>query len=229
MVGPSFFLKDNFTKTTILNREYYSTDQMILVVSNATGNASIGDPTIDYSHGPAVALVNRTVRIEASSMDDPTFGPRIIINGPIAERDKRVIIRGVAMPRCGQAAVDNGHCIHFNNNGNLGESLVEGMVASDTNAPFLTISGGSFLKVNENIAYNITGSGIRLETGSEMYNNISRNLMMVVRNGSMQPSGASATGIWISNAMNIVEKNSVSGSQGDGIVYYLQRATMGGG
>lgn len=95
-------------------------------------------------------------------MDDPTYGPRIIINGPVGEKNNRIIIRDIGMPRCGQSGVDNGYCIHFNNNGNLGESAVEGVVASDTNAPFLTISGGSFLKVYENVGYNISGSGIVL-------------------------------------------------------------------
>lgn len=62
-----------------------------------------------------------------------------------------------------------------------------------------------------------------------MYNNITKNLLMVVRNGSQLPSGSLAAGIWISNPLNTVERNSVSGSQGDGIVYYLESVTMGVG
>lgn len=57
-------------------------------------------------------------------------------------------------------------CIHFNNNGDLYGSVVEGVVMVNINSRLMTLSAVNNLKVNEIIGYNVYGHGIFLETGS---------------------------------------------------------------
>lgn len=186
-----------------------------------------GTANIPYQHGTEVALTSRFVSIIGTAdATNPGFGPRIIINGPIAESNNRVIIKDVSMDRCGQAMNAEGCCIHFNNNGDLSGSVVEGVVASNTNHRMMTIVSGSHLVVNNNVGFNIAGHGIALGTGSEMFNTITNNL--IVRTKSNPEIGGSdmmPAGIFVTNPQNTIEANVVAGSDAYGIAYFLAPST----
>lgn len=92
----------------------------------------------------------------------------------------------------------------------------------------LTISGGSYLNVNKNVGYNIAGHGIVLETGAEMDNMVTDNL--VIRTKSNPEVGGSdmmPSGIYITNPHNVISGNVASGSDHAGISYSLTGTSTG--
>lgn len=130
-----------------------------------------GTTNIPYEVGAEVALKNRNVMITGETDSaDPLFGARIIVNGPLADLNKRVVIRDVQMLGCGQVYEQMGSCIHFNNNGDAAGSSVERVIAGDTNSRMLTLTVVRHLKVSQNVGYNVLGHGIVLETGAEYSN-----------------------------------------------------------
>lgn len=146
---------------------------------NGPRTVTTGTANIVYEHGTEIAVKSRSISIlGAEDAADPNFGARIVINGPAAESNKRVVIKDIALDRCGQSMNAQGCCIHFNNNGDLSGSLVEGVVVSNTNHRMMTIAGGDHLIVHDNVGFNIAGHGIVLGTGGEMFNNITNNLII---------------------------------------------------
>lgn len=132
-----------------------------------------GIGAITYDVGAEVALKNRNVMITGETDSaDPLFGARIIVNGPLADLNRRVVIRDVQMLGCGQAYEQMGSCIHFNNNGDAEGSSVERVIAGDTNSRMLTLTAVRNMKISMNVGYNVLGHGIVLETGAEYGNNI---------------------------------------------------------
>jgi len=227
LIGPSGSNINAIDAKTITNIATATNVATITPDSALSGTRvrTAGTTNINYVVGAEVALQSRNIMMYG--MDDG-FGIKIEINGPMADLGKRVIIKDVEMRKCGQHSTPSSSCISFNNNGDLTGSTVEGVVMVNTYARMLTLNGGSSLTINNNVGYNVDGSGIVLETGAEMNNAITNNLVMRLKsNPKLGGIDLSPAGIYITNPNNKVTGNAVSGSDADGIVFSLRDTATG--
>lgn len=117
-------------------------------------------------------------------------------------------------------------CINFNNNGDATGSVIEDNSFQSPVSRIITLSAVSNIKINNNIGYNVKGHGIVLETGAEIANYITNNLIIGLSSNPSLASDTYPAGIWVSNPQNYITGNAISGSAADGIVYSLRPTSV---
>jgi hypothetical protein len=103
----------------------------------------------------------------------------------------------------------------------------------------ITIHGTSYVNVENNFFYDHIGHGVFLEDGSERYNTIKNNVVLLtkrpIKGQELTPSdnelnqlqNRTPSSYWITNPNNIFEGNVAAGTQGTGYWFALPRSPMG--
>ena len=103
----------------------------------------------------------------------------------------------------------------------------------------ITIHGTSYVNVENNFFYDHIGHGVFLEDGSERFNTIKNNVVLLSKRplmgGEVTPSdnqlneaqNRTPSSFWITNPNNIFEGNVAAGTQGTGYWFALPKSPMG--
>jgi len=108
-------------------------------------------------------------------------------------------------------------------NGELTTSYVIGNSIHDSYARCITIHGTHFLRVQNNVGYNMKGHAIFMEDGIETNNVITGNFMVGARQSwIMLQKDISVSTYWITNPYNTVRDNRSGGSEWYGFWYEIK-------
>lgn len=103
----------------------------------------------------------------------------------------------------------------------------------------ITIHGTSYVNVSNNFFYDHIGHGVFLEDGSERFNKIKNNVVLLTKrpkegeeltpsdNELDQVQNRTPSSFWITNPNNIFEGNVAAGTEGTGFWFALPRSPMG--
>lgn len=176
-----------------------------------------------------IALLSRTIRLIGVNSNDG-FGGHTMIMGSAAEGR----FRGVQGDNMGQLNVLGRYPFHFHMMKNASDrnSYFEECSVTNSNFRGYVIHGSNYTTVRRNVAFNVKGSCFYLEDGVEEHNTLEFNLAAHVSpiyrpaNGwygqggeyfssisgeLLIPTDTSASGFYISNAMNRFVGNAASG------------------
>jgi hypothetical protein len=97
--------------------------------------------------------------------------------------------------------------------GNVHNSYVKGNSVHQSFNRAITLHGSNYLRVEENVIYNVKGHNIFIEDAVERNNYIYKNLIMrTKRSWSLLNTDQTPAGIWITNPDNIFIDNHAAGS-----------------
>ena len=112
--------------------------------------------------------------------------------------------------------------------GNVHNSYVKGNSVHQSFNRAITLHGSNYLRVEENVIYNVKGHNIFIEDAVERNNYIYKNLIMrTKRSWSLLNTDQTPAGIWITNPDNIFIDNHAAGSDRYGYWFDLQINAMG--
>ena len=158
-----------------------------------------------------VGLLSRNVVVQGdqnSKKDE--YGSHIMIRG----EEGKVVGRFSYLEtrHAGQAFQMGRYPIHFHMIGNIIGSYIEGCSIHDTFNRATTIHGVHYLKIKNNVMFNILGHAIFVEDSIESNNIVEDNLVIYVSSSpSLLESDLLVAGIWITHPGNYFRRNHVSG------------------
>ena len=166
-----------------------------------------------------VGLLTRNIKIQGDSTSTASkYGAHVMMFG--SNNDGLVSrIEYVEFSNCGQQKTLKS-CISFNRNSDLSKSIVRGNSIHNSHARAVALKSSSYLTIEDNVAYQITGHGIFLETGLETNNVIRNNLIIsTLKVNTLFESDVYPASFYITHPTNTLEDNRAAGSDGHGIYY----------
>lgn len=172
-----------------------------------------------------VGVLDRYIRIEGNmeSEKDGFGGHTMVMHGY-----KTAHFVGVEFTRCGQRGVLARYPIHYHVVTAGTDSLVKDNSIHYNYQRCITLHSVSYLHVLNNLCYDVEGHGIFIEDGYDVGAVIDHNLVMNVKEGSLQPHDVYASsGFFLTNPNNTITNNQVSGAVGNGYWYALPATLIG--
>lgn len=87
-------------------------------------------------------------------------------------------IQNTRIERCGQRGVEGKYCLHFHKLHDCPTCLFKNNAIEDSHQRGIIIHSTHSSIVEENVLYNVRGSGIYIEDGNEMYNEVNYNVVI---------------------------------------------------
>src|SRR5687767_12694694 len=151
------------------------------------GNRITLDKKLDYMHfgeitfgvdeRGEVGLLTRNIKIQASADAEETyFGGHIM-----AMPSSKMFVSGVELNRMGQHMTLARYPIHWHLVGDAKGQYIKNASIHDTYSRCVTVHGTNFLRVENNVTYNIVGHCFFLEDGIEHSNEFVRNLAIQIK------------------------------------------------
>src|SRR5688500_17066005 len=135
-----------------------------------------GKITFDVDERGEVGLLTRNIKIQASEdAAQSYFGGHIM-----AMPSSKMFVSGVALNRMGQHMTLARYPIHWHLVGDAKGQYIKNASIHDTYSRFVTVHGTNFLRVENNVTYNIVGHCFFLEDGIEHSNEFVRNLAIQI-------------------------------------------------
>jgi hypothetical protein len=136
-----------------------------------------GKVTFDVDERGEVGLLTRNVKIQASAdAEQSYFGGHIM-----AMPSSRMFVSGVELNRMGQHMTLARYPIHWHLVGDAKGQYIRNASIHDTYSRCVTVHGTNFLRVENNVTYNIVGHCFFLEDGIENGNEFVRNLAIQIK------------------------------------------------
>src|SRR5688572_1667386 len=136
-----------------------------------------GKITFDVDQRGEVALLTRNIKIQASAdAAQSYFGGHIM-----AMPSSKMFVSGVELNRMGQHMTLARYPIHWHLVGDAKGQYVKNASIHDTYSRCVTVHGTNFLRVENNVTYNIVGHCFFLEDGIERGNEFVRNLAIQIK------------------------------------------------
>ncbi len=157
-------------------------------ISSISGNTITLDKKLDYMHfgkltfgvdeRGEVAMLTRNIKIQASAdaAQAPFFGGHIMAMG-----SSKMFVSGVELNRMGQHMTLARYPIHWHLVGDAKGQYVKNASIHDTYSRCVTVHGTNFLRVENNVTYNIVGHCFFLEDGIEHGNEFVRNVAIQIK------------------------------------------------
>jgi hypothetical protein len=156
-------------------------------IAAISGNRITLDKPLDYMHfgeitfgvdeRGEVGLLTRNITIQASEdAEQSYFGGHIM-----AMPSSKMYVEGVELRRMGQHLTLARYPIHWHLVGDAKGQYIRNASIHDTYSRCVTVHGTNFLRVENNVAYNIVGHCFFLEDGIEHGNEFVRNLAIQVK------------------------------------------------
>lgn len=156
-----------------------------------------------------VGLVSRNVVIKGDDNDDD-YGVHLMVHG---DNDNKIEIEYIEIINGGQTKILDRYPIYFYKNGNVDGSYVRGNSIHHSNARCIAINKVDYLDIDNNVCFNIKGSSIYLQDGSEQNNVIQNNLVInTLQTWILYQSDITPASFYISNPNNILKNNRAAGS-----------------
>lgn len=158
-----------------------------------------------------VGLLSHNIVIQGNPASDTTsLGGHMMFLS-----DSTVHMQGIALRRMGQKGVLARYPVHWHLAGHTEGWFKHSSVEQAYNR-FVTIHGTHDVTVAKIVGYDTIGHGFYLEDGVETGNRIVCNLAVGVRSAEwgeqVTPSDLQASGYWISNPDNVVDRNVAAGA-----------------
>jgi hypothetical protein len=137
-----------------------------------------GKITFDVDERGEVAMLTRNIKIQASAdaADAPFYGGHVMAMGA-----SKMFVEGVELNRMGQNLTLARYPIHWHLVGDAKGQYIKNASIHDTYNRCVTVHGTNFLRVENNVTYNIVGHCFFLEDGAEHGNQFVRNLAIQVK------------------------------------------------
>src|SRR5262245_4976382 len=157
-------------------------------ISAIRGNNITLDKTLDYMHfgkitfdvdeRGEVAMLTRNIRLQASAdaAEAPFYGGHVMAMGA-----SKMFVEGVEFQRMGQHMTLARYPIHWHLVGNAKGQYIKNASIHDTYNRCVTVHGTNFLRVENNVTYNIVGHCFFLEDGAEHGNQFVHNLAIQIK------------------------------------------------
>jgi len=176
-----------------------------------------------------VGLLTRNVKFrgdpETSAKNE--YGATIFLH---SEGDDSLVARleYIELTDVGQAFKVGRYAVHFHMIGAVHKSYCKGFSTHTSFNRAFTMHGTHYLRISENVAYNVKGHTIFIEDAVEKKNTISRNLIMKTkRSWSLLNTDQTPACIWITSPDNNFIDNACGGSDRYAYWYDLQIHAMG--
>src|SRR5688500_6704429 len=136
-----------------------------------------GKITFDVDERGEVGLLTRNIKIQASEdAAQSYFGGHIM-----AMPSSKMFVSGVELNRMGQHMTLARYPIHWHLVGDAKGQYIKNASSHDTYSRCVTVHGTNFLRVENNVTYNIVGHCFFLEDGIEHGNAFVRNLAIQIK------------------------------------------------
>ena len=136
-----------------------------------------GKITFDVDQRGEVGLLTRNIKIQASEdAAQSYFGGHIM-----AMPSSKMFVSGVELNRMGQHMTLARYPIHWHLVGDAKGQYIKNASIHDTYSRCVTVHGTNFLRVENNVTYNIVGHCFFLEDGIEHSNEFVRNLAIQIK------------------------------------------------
>src|SRR5687767_10249486 len=156
-------------------------------ISAISGNTITLDKKLDYMHfgkitfdvdeRGEVAMLTRNITIQASAdAGQSFFGGHIMAMG-----SSRMFVEGIELNRMGQNLTLARYPIHWHLVGDAKGQYIRNASIHDTYSRCVTVHGTNFLRVENNVTYNIVGHCFFLEDGIERGNEFVKNLAIQIK------------------------------------------------
>jgi cell surface hyaluronidase len=190
-----------------------------------------------------VGLMSRNVKVQGDAASATAgFGGHIMVmNGgtTCCVTAGKAYIEGVELFRMGQKSIVGRYPMHWHMvaEGGVGQYFRDNVVRVSFNRA-ITIHGTESTLVENNFCYDHLGHGVFLEDGSERFNVIRKNVVLltkrpVVGEEILETDNAFATiqnrspaSFWITNPNNTIEDNVAAGTQGTGFWFAFPLAPL---
>src|SRR5499426_59452 len=136
-----------------------------------------GKITFDVDERGEVGLLTRNIKLQASADAEQSFygGHVMAMNG------SKMFVEGVEFQRMGQNLTLARYPIHWHLIGDAQGQYIKNASLHDTYNRCVTVHGTNFLRVENNVTYNIVGHCFFLEDGAEHGNQFVHNLAIQVK------------------------------------------------
>src|SRR5687768_14175289 len=156
-------------------------------IAAISGNTITLDKTLDYMHfgkitfdvdeRGEVGLLTRNIKLQASAdAEQSFFGGHVMAMGT-----SKMYVAGVEFNRMGQNLTLARYPIHWHLIGDAKGQYIRNASIHDTYSRCVTVHGTNFLRVENNVTYNIVGHCFFLEDGIEHGNEFVRNLAIQIK------------------------------------------------
>lgn len=137
-------------------------------------------------------------------------------------------IEGVEFTHVGQAFQLGRYPINFHMIGSVHNSYLKGNSIWKSYNRAVTIHGVSYLRLIENVAYDVLGHTFFFEDGAETHNYLEKNLAIRTKTAwSLLNTDQTPASFWVRHPDNILRGNRAAGSDRYGIWYDLKSAPSG--
>ncbi len=162
-------------------------------IAAISGNNITLDKKLDYMHfgkitvgvdeRGEVAMLTRNIKIQASGdAGQSFFGGHIMAMG-----SSKMFVEGVELNRMGQNLTLARYPIHWHLVGDATGQYIKNAAIHDTYNRCVTVHGTNFLRVENNVTYNIVGHCFFLEDGIEHGNEFVKNLAIQIKCHTSKP------------------------------------------
>ena len=167
--------------------------------------------------------MTRNIKVQGDSISlTKHFGAGVTIYGS-AEKGLVSRISDTEFTICGQPSLGR-DCVQYHMNGDLNTSFFKGNSIHRTISRGVTLQDVSYVRIQDNVWYLISGHNIYLKDGSEQHNLIERNLMLSSLNSyNLLQTDVSVASYAITNPLNMLRWNRAAGSDYYGFLLDIKR------
>jgi hypothetical protein len=161
-----------------------------------------------------VGLLSRNVvfRGDPETSEENEYGATVFLHS-MGDDSLTARLANVEFTDMGQAFKLGRYAIHFHMIGNVHNSYIKGNSVHQSFNRAFTMHGTNFLRITENVVYNVKGHNIFIEDAVERFNQIHNNLiMMTKRSMSLLNTDSTPASMWITNPNNDFTGNHAAGS-----------------
>jgi len=182
-----------------------------LVYKHYAKTLSYGGEEIDMR--AEVGLLSRSVKFQGDSdSEDMTYGATIFLHS-MGDDSLTARLENIEFTNMGQAFKLGRYAIHFHMIGNVHKSYIRGNSMNTSFNRAFTMHGTSYLRIINNVVYNVMGHNIFIEDAVERFNQIHDNLIiMTKRSFSLLNTDSTPGSMWITNPNNDFTGNHAAGS-----------------
>ncbi|CAK89031.1 unnamed protein product (macronuclear) [Paramecium tetraurelia] len=218
--------------------------RIIKAVSSDKKSITLDKP-LSYTHTSEltskteVGLLSRNILIQTESQGSNNYGVHIHINGRQSE-GTIVKISNVEIANGGQTNLVGRYPIHFFNNEEMDQSLIEGNSIHDSYSRCIVLNNVKYLRVINNVCFNIIGNAIHLTSVADIHNRIESNLVISIKSNQyvdnscsffnfqtyinqLQDIDRQSSAFYISNPQNTIINNRAISSDYIGFNIFVNR------